>query len=165
MTVIARDDGAFLRTELLLPGCNPERALAAFTSPEVLARWWHGELTIELVPGGLYEVWFAKVPARMTGRVIRYVATSMLEFSWAWDNAPDRPELVVTVQVGTAADGSAALEVSHGPHRDDAVLASSSDVVERCGPRRVLPGQQAGHGRAASRAAPLSRRTPGVSLR
>jgi uncharacterized protein YndB with AHSA1/START domain len=121
MTVIAvRDDGAFLRAELLLPGCSPERALAAFTSPEVLAAWWHGELTTELVPGGHYEVWFAKVPARMTGRVIRYAPASMLEFSWAWDYPADPPELAVTVQVGAAADGSATLEVAHGPHGDDA---------------------------------------------
>lgn len=120
MTVIARDDGAFLRAGLQLPGCSPERALAAFTSPEVLATWWHGELTTELVPGGPYEVWFAKVPARMTGRVIRYDPGCVLEFSWAWDNTPDRPELAVTVQVGTAPDGSATLEVTHGPHRDDA---------------------------------------------
>ena len=121
MTAIeVRDDGAFLRAELVLPGCSPEGALAAFTSPEVLAGWWQGELTTELAPGGPYEVWFAKVPARMTGRVIRYVPSSVLEFSWAWDYPADPPEIAVTVRAGTAADGSATLEVMHGPHGDDA---------------------------------------------
>jgi uncharacterized protein YndB with AHSA1/START domain len=35
-----------VRATLLLPGCPPERALAAFTDPATLRQWWGGELTV-----------------------------------------------------------------------------------------------------------------------
>jgi hypothetical protein len=34
-----------VRATLLLPGCPPERALAAFTDPATLRQRWGGELT------------------------------------------------------------------------------------------------------------------------
>jgi uncharacterized protein YndB with AHSA1/START domain len=113
------DDGPLVRCELLLPGCSQDRALQAFTDPDLLRSWWHGELTTDLVAGGPYTVWFAPVPARMTGRVVRYEPPRVLEFSWAWEHEPDRPERRVTVEAATAADGAAVLTVAHGPHADD----------------------------------------------
>jgi uncharacterized protein YndB with AHSA1/START domain len=119
-SVTVRDDGPALRAELLLPGCSPERALQAFTVPDLLARWWgHAELTAELRPGGRYDVWFAGIPARMTGRVLRYQPASVLEFSWAWEHQPELPPSSVTVEVGAAGDGSTALGIEHGPHSED----------------------------------------------
>ena len=84
------DDGPLVRCELLLPGCSRDRALQAFTDPDLLRSWWHGELTTDLVAGGPYAVWFAPIPARMTGRVVRYEPPRVLEFSWAWEHEPDR---------------------------------------------------------------------------
>jgi uncharacterized protein YndB with AHSA1/START domain len=119
-SVTVRDDGPALRAELLLPGCSPERALQAFTTPDLLARWWgNAELTAELRPGGRYDVWFAGIPARMTGQVLRYQPASVLEFSWAWEHQPELPPSSVIVEVGAAADGSTALGIEHGPHADD----------------------------------------------
>lgn len=120
MTVTVEDDGPVLRSVLRLPGCSPERALQAFTSPELLAQWWgNAELTAELVPGGTYAVWFAGIPARMAGQVIRYEPASALEFSWSWEHLPDRPATTVAVQVGADGEGTTELTLEHGPHPDD----------------------------------------------
>jgi uncharacterized protein YndB with AHSA1/START domain len=117
-SVSVQDDGPAVRAELQLPGCGQDRALAAFTAPEVLARWWgQAALTAELVPGGRYDVFFAGIPARMTGRVIRYEPGRALEFSWAWEDHQDPPTTVLVVVAATAA--GATLTVEHGPHADD----------------------------------------------
>jgi uncharacterized protein YndB with AHSA1/START domain len=51
-TVELQDAGPMLRYTLQLPGCTPERALRAFTSPRMLAQWWgNAELTAVLEPG------------------------------------------------------------------------------------------------------------------
>ncbi len=119
-SVTVRDDGQAVRAALLLPGCTPERALQAFTAPDLLARWWgNAELTAELRPGGRYDVWFAGIPARMTGRVLRYQPASLLEFSWAWAHQPELPPRSVTVEVAAVGDGSTALAIEHGPHTED----------------------------------------------
>jgi uncharacterized protein YndB with AHSA1/START domain len=118
--VTVRDDGPVLRAEVLLPGCSPGRALQAFTAPDLLARWWgNAELTAELTPGGRYDVWFAGVPARMTGRVLRYEPASVLEFSWAWEHQPELAPSSVAVEVAAAGDGTTALWIEHGPHAED----------------------------------------------
>ena len=45
------DAGPMVRATLLLPGCPPERALAAFTDPATLRQWWGGELTFTPAEG------------------------------------------------------------------------------------------------------------------
>jgi uncharacterized protein YndB with AHSA1/START domain len=130
--VLVEDDGPLLRSTVQLDGCSPERALAAFTEPAVLARWWGGELTAELQPGGRYSVWFAKVPARLNGHVVGYTPASMLAFTWGWEHEPDEPERTVTVTV-SAEPGSAGtvLSVVHGPHgEDEAGLAARASHRE-----------------------------------
>jgi uncharacterized protein YndB with AHSA1/START domain len=117
LTVI--DEGAFLFCELGLPDCTPDRALQAFTDPAVLTRWWHGELTADLTAGGRYEVWFPRVPARMTGQVTSYEPGRALEFSWAWAHESE-PVRAVAVEVRAAEAGAVTLTVRHGPHGDDA---------------------------------------------
>jgi uncharacterized protein YndB with AHSA1/START domain len=119
-SVTVQDDGPALRAVVRLPGCDPLRGLAAFTAPELLARWWgRAELTADLAPGGRYDVWFAGIPARMTGRVVRYEPGRVLEFSWAWEHEPDLPPTTVVVAVETADDGTTDLTIEHGPHPDD----------------------------------------------
>lgn len=63
------DAGPMVRATLLLPGCPPERALAAFTDPATLRQWWGGELTFAPAEGGPYIVHFAKLGRTMRERV------------------------------------------------------------------------------------------------
>jgi len=117
--VTITDSGPMIVATVLLPGCEPGTALAAFTDPAVLARWWRGELTADLVAGGRYTVSFPKIPARMTGHVVSYAPGRSLEFSWAWEGE-DEPPSTVTVRAEPAdAGGSTVLTVEHGPHGDD----------------------------------------------
>jgi uncharacterized protein YndB with AHSA1/START domain len=109
-----------------LPGCLPERALTAFTDAAVLARWWYGELSADLVPGGVYSVSFPKVPARLAGHVIDFVPGSSLRFSWAWEGEDGHPVRTVTVRTearppadGAELAGETVLIIEHGPHADD----------------------------------------------
>jgi uncharacterized protein YndB with AHSA1/START domain len=119
MTVTVEDDGPVLRAQVTLQSCSPARALTAFTQPDVLARWWgNAELTADLVPDGRYEVWFAGIPARMTGTVLRYEPGTVLEISWAWDNLPDAPATTVVVSA-VEVGNSTLLTIEHGQHADD----------------------------------------------
>jgi uncharacterized protein YndB with AHSA1/START domain len=119
MTVTVEDDGPNVRARVQLAACSAERALEAFTRPDLLAGWWgNAELTADLVKGGRYEVWFAGIPARMTGKVITYKPGTVLEISWAWDNLPDAPPTTVVV-MATATGDCATLTIEHGPHADD----------------------------------------------
>jgi uncharacterized protein YndB with AHSA1/START domain len=114
------DRGPMIIATVRLATCPPDRALAAFTDPAVLARWWRGTLTAELVPGGQYSVSFPAIAARLAGRVIDYAPGRSLRFSWAWDGADDRPPSTVTVRAEPA-DGhpGTLLTIEHGPHGDD----------------------------------------------
>jgi uncharacterized protein YndB with AHSA1/START domain len=121
-TVTISDDGPMVRAVVWLDGCTPGQALAAFTEPALLARWWGGELTAELSPGGQYSVWFRKIPARMTGQVVSYTPERSLAFSWGWEHQTDRPQRTVLVQVEPAEPESSGtlLTIEHGPHGADA---------------------------------------------
>jgi uncharacterized protein YndB with AHSA1/START domain len=113
-----RDEGSMIVATVRLPGCSPERALSAFTDPALLASWWRGELTAELAPGGEYSVWFAAIPARLTGQVLSYRAGSSLAFCWAWEG-DDAAATTVTVTAAPVAPGGAQLTIEHGPHSLD----------------------------------------------
>jgi uncharacterized protein YndB with AHSA1/START domain len=97
-----------MRATLLLPGCPPERALAAFTDPATLRQWWGGELTVTPAEGGPYIVHFAKLGQTMRGRVVGYEPGSRLEFTWGWDHesgAAGRTVLVTVAEADDSADG------------------------------------------------------------
>jgi uncharacterized protein YndB with AHSA1/START domain len=100
-----------------LPGCTAERALAAFTDPELLSGWWgRGTLTTDLAPGGPYIVEFAALGHTMSGRVVRYEPGRSLEFIWGWAHEPDGPAETVAI---TVTDGEpTTLALRHGPHGD-----------------------------------------------
>jgi uncharacterized protein YndB with AHSA1/START domain len=64
-------------------------------------------------------VWFAAIPARLTGHVLSYQAGSSLAFSWAWEG-DDAAATTVTVTAAPAAPGGGAqLTIEHGPHSLD----------------------------------------------
>ena len=128
--VTVLDEGPKVRATLLLPGCPPERVLAAFTDPATLRQWWGGELTTTLAPAGPYVVHFAGLGQTMRGRVVGYEPGSRLEFTWAWDHEPGMAGRTVLVTVAEAGDSAGdspgdsakgtALTVLHGPHGEGA---------------------------------------------
>jgi uncharacterized protein YndB with AHSA1/START domain len=125
--VTITDSGPMIVARVVLSDCEPSRALAAFTDPAVLARWWRGELTSDLVAGGQYSVSFRAIPARLAGRVVSYVPGSRLQFSWAWDG-DDGPPSTVTVRAEPAGDGrSTVLTIEHGPHDEDEAGRTAHD--------------------------------------
>jgi uncharacterized protein YndB with AHSA1/START domain len=146
--VAIADAGPMIVATVALPGCPPDRALTAFTDPAVLARWWRGELTTELVPGGLYSVAFPAIPARLDGRVLGYEPASVLRFSWAWVGEDGHPARSVTVSAELAGnpDGTL-LTIEHGPHADDEEGRTAHDA-HWAGWEHFLQ-RGAGRGRAA----------------
>ncbi|MFZ0044794.1 MAG: SRPBCC domain-containing protein [Streptosporangiaceae bacterium] len=132
------DAGPAIVATLRLADCTAARALAAFTDPVLLARWWRGELTADLVPGGTYTVHFPAIPATMAGTVMSYEPGRSLEFSWAWDGVTAPPSSV-TVTAEPGPDGhSAVLTIEHGPHAaDEAGQAAHSE--HRAGWEYFLP--------------------------
>ena len=113
------DAGPMVRATLLLPGCPPERALAAFTDPATLRQWWGGDLTFTPAEGGPYIVHFAKLGQTMRGRVVGYEPGSRLEFTWGWDHEPGAAGRTVLVTV-VEGDGGTELTVLHGPYGEGA---------------------------------------------
>jgi uncharacterized protein YndB with AHSA1/START domain len=113
------DEGPVIVATVRLPGCSPEEALLAFTDAAVLARWWRGQLTADLVPGGEYSVGFPAIPARLAGQVLSYQPGRSLEFSWAWEGEDEPPSTVRVTVHREVSDGSIVLTITHGPHEDD----------------------------------------------
>jgi uncharacterized protein YndB with AHSA1/START domain len=121
------DAGPMVRATLPLPGCPPERALAAFTDPATLRQWWGGELTFTPAEGGPYVVHFARLGQTMRGHVVSYDPGSRLEFTWAWDHEPGAAGRTVLVTVAEPGDSASDTEpdgteltVLHGPHGEGA---------------------------------------------
>lgn len=139
-TILVTDDGPVLRATVRLDGCAPARALAAFTDPEVLARWWGGELIAELWPGGRYSVWFPEIPARMTGQVATYTAEGLLAFSWGWEHEPESPRRTVRIEAKRVESeaSTTVLTIEHGPHGEGAA-EQTARAEHRAGWEFFLP--------------------------
>lgn len=147
-SVTVVDAGPMVRATLPLPGCPPERALAAFTDPATLRQWWGGELTFTPAEGGPYIVHFAKLGQTMRGRVVGYDPASRLEFTWGWDHEPEPlPRTVAIDAVPAASSGGAAssgqagatvLTLVHGPHGTGAD-EDEARAVHRAGWEYFLP--------------------------
>lgn len=120
-----RDEGPMLVATVVLAHCEPGAALTAFTQPAMVASWWRGELSADLVPGGDYTVRFPAIPATLTGKVVAYAPGESLEFSWAWDGEADIPPSTVVVTAAPApgepghGSGETVLTIEHGPHAGD----------------------------------------------
>lgn len=97
-------DAATVSAELLLPGVRPERALAAFTEPDLVRDWWAAELTAQLVPGGEYLARFPALGQTMIGVVEEYLPGRLLAFTWGWSHQPEAAgRYGVTVSAASAA--------------------------------------------------------------
>ncbi|HET9172132.1 MAG TPA: SRPBCC domain-containing protein [Actinospica sp.] len=137
-------DAATVTAELLLPGVTPGRALAAFTDPELVRRWWAAELTTRLAIGGEYLARFPALGQTMIGVVEEYVPGHLLAFTWGWSHQPEAAgRYGVSVSVGPAAPAEGAgarIEVVHGPRAGVAVPAGDRAPAEhREGWEHFLP--------------------------
>jgi len=120
------DDGPMVRATATLPGAPPDRVLAAFTDPDLLARWWGGELASTLEPGTPYAVAFTRLGRVITGKVVAYQRASRLEYTWQWDHEPEAVWRTVLVTVTPDDTGAGtALTITHGPHGDGEAEAAS----------------------------------------
>lgn len=112
-------DAAAVGAELLLPGVPPERALAAFTEPDLVRLWWTAELTAHLVPGGEYLARFPALGQTMIGVVEEYLPGRLLAFTWGWSHQPEaagRYGVAVSVAPAALAEAAGArLELVHAP--------------------------------------------------
>lgn len=122
-------DAATVTAELLLPGVPPERALAAFTDPDLVRDWWTAELTTHLVPGGEYLARFAALGQTMIGVVEEYVPGHLLAFTWGWSHQPEaagRYGVTVSVAAAGLAEGlGTRFELVHAPRAG--VLIAAGD--------------------------------------
>lgn len=120
--------GAEVRAALVLPGRAPAAVLAAFTEPELLKRWWPGELTAELVPGGVYQVRFAQLEQTMSGVVEVYEPGERLAFVWGWEHEPELAgRYLVTVTVRPEGGGTR-LDLLHAPRPGVEVTPRDGEV-------------------------------------
>jgi len=125
-------DGAEVAAVITLPGRTPEAALSAFTEPALLRKWWPGELSADLQPGGVYRVHFAPLGQTMNGVVEAYQPGERLAFTWGWAHELDLAgRFLVTVTVsahlGSGSDGTV-LTLRHGPRPGAAVTPREGEI-------------------------------------
>jgi uncharacterized protein YndB with AHSA1/START domain len=123
-------DGPEVAAALILPGRTPAAALGGFTEPELLRKWWPGDLTADLRPGGVYRVHFGSLGQTMNGVVETYAAGERLSFSWGWAHELDlagRFLVTVTVSPHARAHG-ALLALRHGPRPGTALTPREGEI-------------------------------------
>lgn len=123
-------DGAEVAAELTLPGRTPAQALSAFTDPLLLRKWWPGDLTADLRPGGLYRVHFAPLGQTLNGVVEAYEPDARLVFSWGWAHELNLAgRFLVTVTASPHADPEGALlTLRHGPRPGSLITPREGEV-------------------------------------
>ena len=137
-------DAASVSAELLLPGVRPERALAAFTDPDLVRKWWTAELTAQLVPGGEYLARFPALGQTMIGVVEEYVPGRLLAFTWGWSHqleAAGRYGVIVSAASTALIEGRGArFDLVHAPRAGVHVPADDPAPGEhRAGWEHFLP--------------------------
>ncbi len=97
----------------------PDELFLDRVEPKRVHSWWGPEAKIDLRVGGEYVFRWTKINAVLRGRYVRIEPNHQLEFSWAWDDEPDR---VKQVTLSIESDGWIAtlLGVTHGPYSEDA---------------------------------------------
>lgn len=106
-----------MRAWIELPGVTRGKALSAWTDPDLLKRWWGGELEAEVAPGGHYVVRFTGLGQTMRGRVLAYEPEARLAFTWVWEHEPEMPRREVDIRVIDIGNGSR-VDLEHGRYGD-----------------------------------------------
>jgi uncharacterized protein YndB with AHSA1/START domain len=91
---------------------SPERAFAAFTSADELARWWWPHIpdttyAFDARPGGSYAIRSAAAGIGVEGEVVRLDPPRALELTWRWlDDGKPEPQEPVTITFEPDGDGA-----------------------------------------------------------
>jgi len=91
---------------------SPERAFAAFTSADELARWWWPHIpdttyAFDARPGGSYAIRSAAAGIGVEGEVVGLNPPRSLELTWRWlDDGKPEPQEPVTITFEPDGDGA-----------------------------------------------------------
>jgi uncharacterized protein YndB with AHSA1/START domain len=117
-----------------------ERVFDAWTSEEVMRRWWHAEhhwetseATVDLRVGGTVRV-VMRDPAQDAeygggGRYTIVDPPRRLAFTWVWDREPH--ETLIEIEFEEA-DGATTVHFTHSGLLDEASLRSHEEGWDRC---------------------------------
>lgn len=119
---------------------SPERVFAAWTTPELLARWMAPRddfaptvAEVDLRPGGRYRFAMSAPngdrPA-VSGTFVEIVPGEKLVFTWAWAHMPDCVSLV-TVTLAPKDDGTE-LTLHHERFADDEAKSKHAEGWSGC---------------------------------
>lgn len=113
-------DGKLLLTvEGSVAGGSPAAVIAAFTTPETVARWWSADLTGQISSGEPYVATFPGLGQTMRGEVVAYEPDRYFAFTWSWDHEPDLPMYWVMVEAVDGDGEPTRVTLTHGPYIDD----------------------------------------------
>jgi uncharacterized protein YndB with AHSA1/START domain len=107
-----------IRLRARIPGRTPSQVFQDWIDPGRIHAWWGPEATVDLREGGEYVFRWVKIGATLRGKYRRIEPPRRLEFSWAWDDDPDRPK-EVSLQFRPSEDAGTLLEVTHEPYSAD----------------------------------------------
>ncbi len=96
---------------------TPSEVYRDWTEPDRLRAWWGPEAVLDLKVGGEYVFRWEKFGV-LRGRYTRIEPNHRLEFSWAWDEEPERQQQVSLLFRSDGESGTA-LELTHGPYSAD----------------------------------------------
>jgi uncharacterized protein YndB with AHSA1/START domain len=106
----------------------PTRVYQAWTEPAEIRRWAApGDLTVPLAEadvrvGGSFRQHMVApngMEHRVTGRYVEVDPPHRLQYTWRWENRPDEPETLVTVEFIARGDGTE-LVLTHARFQSDA---------------------------------------------
>jgi uncharacterized protein YndB with AHSA1/START domain len=114
----------------------------AFTSEEVIRRWWHAghdwetpEATVDLRIGGEVRVLMRNphedVKYGGGGRYTEIDPPKRLAFTWVWDDDEDRVEQLIEIDF-VDADGATTITFTHSGLWDEESLPSFEDGWGKC---------------------------------
>jgi uncharacterized protein YndB with AHSA1/START domain len=114
----------------------------AFTSEEVIRRWWHAghdwetpEATVDLRVGGDVRVRMRNPHEDVRygggGRYTEIDPPNRLAFTWVWDDDEDGAEQLIEVDF-VEADGATTITFTHSGLWDDEALPSFEDGWGKC---------------------------------
>lgn len=117
-----------------------ERVFEAFTSEEVMRRWWHAghdwettEAEVDLRVGGAVRV-MMRDPHKDArygggGRYTVVEPPTRLAFTWVWDDDPNETRIEIEFE---EADGVTTVRFAHSGLRDEDQVRSHEDGWGRC---------------------------------
>ena len=114
--IVRAGDGATVRLERDF-AATPDEVWQMLTEPDQLATWLQASVTLEPHAGGAITLRFTNTGTTIHGRIGRFDAPTVLEYTW---RAADEPESVVRFVLQPTADGvGTRLSLTHSCRVDD----------------------------------------------